>query len=146
MASDIVHYVNGQRHAGKSGRTSPVFNPATGQQTGNVALASTAEVDEAVHVAAKAFLKWSEVTPLRRSRIINRFLQICEERSDELAKVISAEHGKVFSDAKGEVQRGLEVVEFAAGAPHLLKGEYSENVGTKVDSYAVRQPLGVVAG
>jgi malonate-semialdehyde dehydrogenase (acetylating)/methylmalonate-semialdehyde dehydrogenase len=146
MASDIAHYINGQRRVGKSGRTAPVFNPATGQQTGTVALASTAEVDEVVGIAAKAWLKWSEVTPLRRSRIINRFLQICEERSDELATVISAEHGKVFSDAKGEVQRGLEVVEFAAGAPHLLKGDYSENVGTRVDSYAVRQPLGVVAG
>ncbi|WP_338632605.1 CoA-acylating methylmalonate-semialdehyde dehydrogenase [Afipia carboxidovorans] len=146
MASDVPHYINGRRVAGKSGRTSPVFNPAIGQQIAAVSLANAAEVDEAVTAAKRAFPEWAAVTPLRRSRIINRFLRICEERGEELAKVISQEHGKLLTDARGEVQRGMEVVEFATGAPHLLKGDYSEDVGTRVDSYAVRQPLGVVVG
>ncbi|RTL50739.1 MAG: CoA-acylating methylmalonate-semialdehyde dehydrogenase [Bradyrhizobiaceae bacterium] len=146
MATDIVHYIDGERRKAKSGRSSPVFNPATGQQSGTVHLASLADVNEAVASSVKAAEVWAETTPLRRSRIIARFLRIAEDNIDALATIISAEHGKVFSDAKGEVQRGLEVVEFATGAPQLLKGEVSEDVGTKIDSYAVRQPLGVVAG
>jgi malonate-semialdehyde dehydrogenase (acetylating)/methylmalonate-semialdehyde dehydrogenase len=146
MASDISHYINGQRVAGKSGRTAPVFNPAIGQQVASVALANTSEVDQAVAAARRAFPAWAAVTPLRRSRIIAKFLRIAEERSEEMAKAVSQEHGKLLTDARGEVQRGLEVVEFATGAPHLLKGDYSEDVGTRVDSYAVRQPLGVVVG
>jgi malonate-semialdehyde dehydrogenase (acetylating)/methylmalonate-semialdehyde dehydrogenase len=146
MALDIPHYIDGQRRPTAKGRSSAVFNPATGQQTGTVHLASTADVNAAVASAVKAAQGWADTTPLRRSRILSRFLRIAEDNIDALATIISAEHGKVFSDAKGEVQRGLEVVEFATGAPQLLKGEVSEDVGTKIDSYAVRQPLGVVAG
>jgi len=146
MPTDIPHFIDGRRVAGRSGRTGAVFNPATGEQTGSVALASAEEVHEAVAAAKKAFPEWVATTPLRRARILNRFLRILEERADELAAVITAEHGKVLSDAKGEIQRGMEVVEFATAAPHLLKGEVTENVGTRVDSHSVRQPLGVVAG
>jgi malonate-semialdehyde dehydrogenase (acetylating)/methylmalonate-semialdehyde dehydrogenase len=146
MPVDIPHYVEGRRVPGRSGRTAPVFNPATGEQTGTVPLASTAEVDAAVQATARVFPAWAATPPLRRARILNRFLRLLEERTDALAAVITAEHGKVLSDAKGEVQRGLEVVEFATAAPQLLKGEFTENVGTGVDSHSLRQPLGVVAG
>lgn len=146
MASDIQHYIDGKLVAGRSGRTSPVFNPATGEQTGAVNLASTAEVDGAVAAARAAAESWGETPSLRRARILNRFLRIAEDRIDELAAIITSEHGKTLSDAKGEIQRGLEVVEFAVGAPQLLKGEISENVGSRIDSFGVRQPLGVVAG
>lgn len=129
-----------------SGRHGPVFNPATGEESGHVALASAAEVAAAVRSAAAAFPVWAATPPLQRARILNRFLRILEERAGELASVITAEHGKVLSDARGEVQRGLEVVEFATAAPQLLKGQITENVGREVDSFALRQPLGVVAG
>jgi len=142
----INHFVGGQEVAGKSGRSADVFNPATGEVQAKVALASKAELDAAVKVAAAAFPKWAGTPPLTRARIMFRFKQLAEERADEIAAAITAEHGKVLSDAKGELIRGLEVVEFAAGAPQLLKGEFSENVGTNVDSWAIRQPLGVVAG
>jgi malonate-semialdehyde dehydrogenase (acetylating)/methylmalonate-semialdehyde dehydrogenase len=142
----INHFVGGQEVQGKSGRTADVFNPATGEVQAKVALASKAELDAAVKVAAAAFPGWSNTPPLTRARVMFRFKHLAEERLDELAAAITSEHGKVLSDAKGEMIRGLEVVEFAAGAPQLLKGEFSENVGTNVDSYAVRQPLGVVAG
>ncbi|MBC9879909.1 CoA-acylating methylmalonate-semialdehyde dehydrogenase [Bradyrhizobium sp. INPA01-394B] len=142
----IPHYINGRRVLGRSQRTSSVFNPATGEATGEVGLASSAEVNEAIASARQAAEGWANTSPLRRSRILNRFLRIAEDRIDELAGLITSEHGKILSDAKGEVQRGLEVVEFAVGAPSLLKGEISENVGSRVDSYGVRQPLGVVAG
>jgi malonate-semialdehyde dehydrogenase (acetylating) / methylmalonate-semialdehyde dehydrogenase len=144
--AEITHHIGGKRVPGRSGRTSPVFDPATGEETGRVALASRAEVDAAVAVAGAAAPAWAATTPLRRARVLNRFLRILEERADTLAAAITAEHGKVLSDAKGEVQRGIEVVEFATGAPHLLKGEVTENVGTRVDSHSLRQPLGVVAG
>ena len=146
MASDIQHYIDGKLVAGRSGRTSPVFNPATGEQTGAVNLASTAEVDGAVAAARAAAESWGETPSLRRARTLNRFLRIAEDRIDQLAAIITSEHGKTLSDAKGEIQRGLEVVEFAVGAPQLLKGEISENVGSRIDSFGVRQPLGVVAG
>jgi malonate-semialdehyde dehydrogenase (acetylating) / methylmalonate-semialdehyde dehydrogenase len=146
MPIEIKHFVNGARISGKSGRTAPSFNPATGEQSGSVPLASKAEVDAAAAAAKRAFPKWAATPPLRRARILNRFLRLLEENIDQLAAVITAEHGKVLSDAKGEVQRGLEVVEFAVGAPQLLKGEVTENVGTRVDSHSLRQPLGVVAG
>lgn len=142
----IGHWINGQATPGTSGRSAPVFNPATGEQSDTVALASTAEVAAAVAAAKAAFPTWAATPPLGRARILNRFLRLVEERTDQLAAVITAQHGKVLSDARGEVQRGLEVIEFATGAPHLLKGEISENVGRDVDSHAVRQPLGVVAG
>ncbi len=145
MSKTIPFYIGGHDVPGK-GRTAPVFNPATGEQSATVSLASTAEVNEAIAVAKKAFPAWASTPPLRRARILNKFLRILEERTDELAAVITAEHGKVLSDAKGEIQRGAEVVEFATAAPQLLKGEVTENVGTRVDSHSLRQPLGVVAG
>ena len=146
MPTQISHFIGGRLVAGTSGRTAPVYNPATGAQTGEVPLASAAEVRAAVEIANKAAPGWAATTPLRRARILNAFLRILEERVDQIAEVVSAEHGKVFSDAKGEVQRGMEVVEFATAAPQLLKGEITEDVGTRIDSHAVRQPLGVVAG
>ena len=142
----IQHFVGGNPFAGTSTRTVPTYNPATGEQSGELSLASNADVRAAVEAAKAAFPDWSATTPLRRARILNKFLSILEDRIDEMAKVITAEHGKVHSDALGEIQRGMEVVEFATGAPQLLKSEYTENVGTGVDSYAIRQPLGVVAG
>ena len=146
MPEQILHFINGRKVSGKSGRSGPVFNPATGKQSGVVPFAGEAEMDEAVSAARAAFPGWAGTPPLRRARILSRFLRLLEENADGLAKIISAEHGKVLSDARGEVTRGIEVVEFATGAPSLLKGEISENVGTGVDCHAVHQPLGVVAG
>ena len=146
MPTAISHFIGGRTVAGTSTRTAPVYNPATGEETGRVALANTADVNAAVAAAKAVAHAWAHTTPLRRARILNAFLRIAEERTDELAALITAEHGKVLSDAKGEIQRGLEVVEFATGIPQLLKGEVTENVGTRVDSHALRQPLGVVAG
>jgi malonate-semialdehyde dehydrogenase (acetylating)/methylmalonate-semialdehyde dehydrogenase len=146
MPTEIKHFVNGRLVAGRSGRFAPVFNPATGEETGRVPLASAEEMAAAVEAARAAFPKWAATTPLRRARVLNRFLRLLEESEERTAQVITAEHGKVLSDAKGEIARGIEVVEFATGAPHLLKGEITENVGTRVDSHALRQPLGVVAG
>ena len=142
----LSHYLNGEFSTGQSQRTSPVYNPATGEQSAQVALASANETREAVRIADEAFAAWSKVSPLKRSRILFKFKALVEEHTDELARLISSEHGKVFSDAKGEVTRGLEVVEFACGIPHLQKGEHSMNVGTGVDSYSMMQPLGVCAG
>ncbi len=146
MAADINHYIAGQRSDGRGDRRAPVFNPATGEQSASVMLASSDDVDVTVQAALRAFPEWSSTPPLRRARILNKFLRILEERTDELAAIITAEHGKTISDAKGEIQRGAEVVEFATGAPQLLKGEYTDSVGTGVDSFSLRQPLGVVAG
>jgi malonate-semialdehyde dehydrogenase (acetylating)/methylmalonate-semialdehyde dehydrogenase len=146
MAATIEHYIAGERTGGRGERRAPVFNPATGEQSGEVRLASTGDVDAAVQAALRAFPEWASTPPLRRARVLNRFLRILEERTDELAAIITAEHGKTISDAKGEIQRGAEVVEFATGAPQILKGEYTDNVGTNVDSFSLRQPLGVVAG
>jgi malonate-semialdehyde dehydrogenase (acetylating)/methylmalonate-semialdehyde dehydrogenase len=145
MIETIPHFIGGRRVAG-TGRSAAVFDPATGKQTGSVALASGTEVRAAVEAAAAAAPAWAETTPLKRARILNAFLRIAEDRIDQLARIITAEHGKVHSDAIGEIQRGLEVVEFATGAPSLLKSEITESVGTRVDSHALRQPLGVVAG
>ena len=146
MPAILAHMVGGQRVNGEGSRLSPVFNPATGEQTASLRLATAADADAAVEAARDAFPGWAATTPLRRARVLNRFLRIVEERTAELAGAISAEHGKTLPDAAGEVQRGLEVVEFATGIPNLLKGEITEEVGSGVDSYAVRQPLGVVAG
>jgi malonate-semialdehyde dehydrogenase (acetylating) / methylmalonate-semialdehyde dehydrogenase len=146
MPAEIQHFINGRRVNGSSGRFAPVYNPATGEQSGQVPLASADEVDAAVATAQAAFPAWAATAPLRRARILNRFLRLLEENSGRIAAAITAEHGKVLSDAKGELTRGIEVVEFATGAPNLLKGDFTENVGTDVDSYALRQPLGVVAG
>ncbi|GJE44430.1 CoA-acylating methylmalonate-semialdehyde dehydrogenase [Methylobacterium soli] len=146
MNATVGHFIAGRSLPGYGARTAPLYNPATGAQTGAVALASREEVEAAVAAAKAAFPAWAVTPPLRRARILNRFLRLLEERIDELAAVITAEHGKVLSDARGEIQRGAEVVEFATGIPHLLKGEVTENVGTRVDSHSLRQPLGVVAG
>src|SRR5215472_492480 len=147
VSSDVVsHFVGGELKEGTSGRWGDVFNPALGSRSRKVALASKSEVDRAVQVASVAFDSWSALPPLRRARILNKFAGLLEKNQDRLAALITSEHGKVLSDAKGEVQRGLEVVEFATGIPHLLKGEYTEHVGRGIDSFSMRQPLGVVAG
>ena len=142
----IKHFVGGKVISGNSERKGKVFNPATGEQESEVILASKADLDGAVEIAQKAFETWSLNPPLQRARIMFKFKELIEKNFDELAKLIVSEHGKVYEDAKGSLIRGLEVVEFACGIPHLLKGEFSENVGTNVDSYSMRQPLGVTAG
>ncbi len=142
----ITHWVGGKPATGVTGRTSPVWNPATGAQQAEVALASTADVDEAVRTAAAAFERWSQSSLSQRTKILFSFREIVNSRIDELAAVVSDEHGKVLSDARGEVQRGLAVVEFACGIPTLLKGDFSDQVSTGVDVYSFRQPLGVCAG
>jgi malonate-semialdehyde dehydrogenase (acetylating) / methylmalonate-semialdehyde dehydrogenase len=146
MSTEIQHFIGGKFVPGRSGRTAPVFNPATGEQQGVVPLASAAEVDEAVALALAVWPARAMTTPLRRARILNRFLRLLEEHQERIAEVIVAEHGKVWSDALGEIARGTEVVEFTTAAPHLLKGDITENVGTRVESHSLRQPLGVVAG
>ena len=142
----IDHWINGQRVAGASGNSGPVFNPATGQQQGVVALASVAEVDTAVAVAKEAFNSWRASSLSKRADILFKFHQIVVSRRDEIANLVSQEHGKVPSDAAGELARGIENIEFACGIPQMLKGSYSEQVSTGVDVYSLRQPLGVVAG
>src|SRR5580692_11064886 len=143
---EVHHWVNGQTLTGSSGRFGDVFNPASGMLQAKVALATPAEVDTAVAAAAAAFPTWSAQPPLRRARVLFRFREIFEQRLDEVAQLLTSEHGKVFSDARGEATRGLEVVEFATGIPQLLKGEFTEQVGPGIDSWSLRQPLGVVAG
>ncbi len=142
----IKHFIGGKIISGHSEKKGKIFNPATGEQVSEVILASKSELDGAVEIAQKAFETWSLNPPLQRARIMFKFKELIEKNFDELAKLIVSEHGKVYEDAKGSLIRGLEVVEFACGIPHLLKGEFSENVGTNVDSYSMRQPLGVVAG
>ncbi len=142
----IQHWIGGNLSMGVSSRTAPVWNPATGEQQAQVLLAEKADVDAAIKAAAQAFESWRDSSLSQRSALLFAFRQLVFEYMDELAAMISDEHGKVISDARGEVQRGLEVVEFACGIPQLLKGEYSEQVSSGVDSYSFRQPLGVVAG
>ncbi|WP_419905119.1 CoA-acylating methylmalonate-semialdehyde dehydrogenase [Kiloniella sp.] len=144
--TEIAHYINGAHTESTSGRSQAVFNPATGTSSKSVALASVSEVESAIAAAKAAWPTWSKMPALRRARILDRFKSILWERGDQLAEIISNEHGKTHDDAMGEVTRGLEVVEFAVGAPNFLKGEYSENVGTGVDSHMIRQSLGVCAG
>ncbi|MBC8119506.1 MAG: aldehyde dehydrogenase family protein, partial [Burkholderiaceae bacterium] len=144
--ADITHWIGGRRAAGASARTAEVFNPATGEVTGRVRLADAEDVDAAVAAALSALPAWSETSALNRSRVMFRFKELLERNQDALATAITREHGKVLSDAKGEVQRGIEVVEFACGAPQLLKTQFSDNVGGGIDNYSLRQPLGVVAG
>src|SRR4051794_20722944 len=142
----IEHWIDGRRTPGEGTRRGPVFNPATGQQQAEVALATGADVDAAVASAKQAFEEWGQSSLSRRTKVLFRFRDLVDARSKELAEVISDEHGKVVSDALGEVQRGLEVVEFACGIPHLVKGEYSDQVSGGVDVFSFREPLGVVAG
>ena len=142
----IPHWVAGSETTGASRRFGPVYNPATGAQQAQVALAEPSDVDAAVAAAAKAFAEWRDVSLVRRARVMFALRDLIERHADELAEIIADEHGKVVSDAKGEVTRGMEVVEYACGIPTLLKGEYSEQVSTDVDAYSFRQPLGVCAG
>ena len=142
----IHHFVNGSIFEGKSKRTSDVYNPATGEITAKVSLASKQDIDHVVNIASAAFTSWSNTPPLQRARILFKFKELIEQNSDELTKAIVSEHGKVYNDAKGSLTRGLEVVEFACGIPHLLRGDFTENVGRDVDSWSLRQPLGVCAG
>jgi len=143
---EIGHFIGGRMVAGTSNRYGDVFNPALGEMAAKVALADAAEVDRAVQAALKAWPAWAATPPLRRARAMFRLRELLERDRKKLAAAITAEHGKVLSDADGEVQRGLEVVEFACGIPHLLKGELTEAVGTGIDAWSVRQPIGVVAG
>ncbi len=142
----IGHYIGGQLVAGASGRTQAVFNPATGAVTGNVALANASEVNAAVVAAQAAFQGWADTPPIRRARVMFKYLELVNAHRDELAHAITAEHGKVFTDAQGEVTRGIDIIEFACGIPQLLKGDFTDQVSTGIDNWTLRQPLGVVAG
>ena len=140
----IAHYINGENHKGSSDRTAPVFDPALGKAVSEVSLANQADIAAAIASAKAAFPGWRDTSLAKRQQIIFKFRELLNERKHELAEIITAEHGKVLSDALGEITRGQEVVEFACGMPHLLKGEYSENASTSVDVYSIKQPLGVV--
>ena len=142
----VGHYIGGQSVIGTSGREGSVYNPATNELIRNVALADAAEVDKAVSNAAEAFHDWAEMPPARRVQVLYRYRELLIQNIDEMARLLSSEHGKTVDDAKGSITRGLEVVEFACGIPQLLKGEFSESVASGVDSWSMRQPLGVVAG
>src|SRR5881398_2074765 len=142
----ITHWIGGRAVAGESGRSGPVYNPATGGQTATVDFASAGEVDAAVQTAKEAFLAWRALSLSRRTELFFRIRDLVHERRDEIARILTSEHGKVFSDAKGEVTRGLEVIEFCCGMPELLKGGFSEQASTGIDVYSIRQPLGVAAG
>jgi malonate-semialdehyde dehydrogenase (acetylating) / methylmalonate-semialdehyde dehydrogenase len=141
----VPAFIGGRPHAAAS-RFGEVFNPATGQVSRRVAFADNHTIDQAVKAAAAAFPEWRDTPPLRRARVMQEFLALLKKNQKQLAEIVTDEHGKTLADAMGSVQRGIEVVEFACGIPHLLKGEYSENVGTQVDTYTLRQPVGVCAG
>ncbi|HYD44738.1 MAG TPA: aldehyde dehydrogenase family protein, partial [Phenylobacterium sp.] len=143
---DIDLFLSGGAFRGASGRYGEVFNPNTGEVQARVQLATAGEVDQAVQAALAAFPGWAGTNPQRRARVMFEFKRLVEARMDELAELLSSEHGKVIADSKGDIQRGLEVIEFACGIPHALKGEYTEGAGPGIDVYSMRQPLGVVAG
>src|SRR6266851_7969357 len=143
---ELSHFIGGKHIPGESGRFGDVFNPTTGALAARVPLASKAEVERVIANAKEAFAGWSETSPVTRARVMFRFKELVERHMDELALLVASEHGKVLSDAKGSVQRGLEVVEFACGIPHLMKGEFSDNITSGMDLYSMRQPLGVCAG
>lgn len=143
---EIAHYIHGQRQTGASLRTQAVYNPATGSVSSQVRLGNAADVDAAVASAEAAFPKWADTPPIRRARIMYKFLELLNQNTDALARIITAEHGKVFTDAQGEVARGIDIVEFACGIPQLLKGDFTDQVSTGMDNWTLRQPLGVVAG
>ncbi len=145
-SADVGHYINGRREAGSGDRTQPIYNPATGAEARTLRLGSVQDVNAAVEAARAAFPAWSNTPPIRRARVLFNFLALMNEHKDELAAIITAEHGKVFSDAQGEVSRGIDVIEFACGIPQLLKGDYTDQVSTGLDNWTLRQPLGVVAG
>ncbi|MEK6347631.1 MAG: aldehyde dehydrogenase family protein, partial [Burkholderia sp.] len=144
--TDVAHFIDGQRTASQGTRSQPVYNPATGEAARTLRLGDTRDVDAAVASAKRAFPAWSNTPAIRRARVMLRFLELMNQRRDELAAIIVAEHGKVFSDAQGEVSRGIDVIEFACGIPQLLKGDYTEQVSTGIDNWTTRQALGVVAG
>ena len=146
MTTQIPHYIDGKRTAGASTRTADVFNPSTGEVQAQVVLASTEDVDAAVAVAVEAQKEWAAWNPQRRARVFMKFVDLVNQNKKELGELLSIEHGKTFEDSLGDIQRGVEVIEFAIGAPHLLKGEFTESAGTGIDVYSLRQPLGVVAG
>ncbi|MBX3539779.1 MAG: aldehyde dehydrogenase family protein, partial [Chelatococcus sp.] len=142
----IGHFIGGKNVAGTSGRTADVYEPMTGEVQAKVALASKAELRAAVENAKAAQPAWAATNPQRRARVMMKFLELAQAEYDSLAELLAREHGKTIPDAKGDIQRGLEVVEFAIGIPHLMKGEYTEGAGPSIDIYSMRQPLGVVAG
>src|SRR5262245_39619899 len=142
----IEGFIDGKSAKATSGREGDVFNPNTGEVQAKVGFASPSDVDAAVQAAAKAHAVWSAVNPQRRARVMFEFKRLVEANMNSLAELLSSEHGKVIADSKGDVQRGLEVIEFACGIPHALKGEYTEGAGPGIDVYSMRQPLGVVAG
>ncbi|OFA06226.1 CoA-acylating methylmalonate-semialdehyde dehydrogenase [Duganella sp. HH101] len=142
----ITHYINGVKVDTQSGRYADVFNPALGEPVARVALGTTEEVDAAVRAAEKAFPSWSATPPLTRARVLFKYLQLCQQHTDEFAAMLTREHGKTFADAQGEVARGIEMVEFAVGIPQLLKGEFTDQISRGIDAWSMRQALGVVAG
>ncbi len=146
MTKTLCHYIDGKKVEGKSGRMGDIFNPTTGDVTAQLPLATADEVRAVIHSSAAALPGWAATPPARRTQVLFKFRELLIEHTDELAELLSAEHGKTIPDAKGELDRGIEVVEFACGIPQSLKGEYSQNVGANIDSYTVRQPVGVVAG
>ena len=145
-STEIAQYLHGVRTAGHGTRTQPVYNPATGAVSRNVRLGNQQDVDAAVASAKAAFPKWADTPPIRRARVLFKFLELLNLHKDELAHLITAEHGKVFTDAQGEVARGIDIVEFSCGIPQLLKGDFTDQVSTGIDNWTLRQPLGVVAG
>jgi malonate-semialdehyde dehydrogenase (acetylating)/methylmalonate-semialdehyde dehydrogenase len=146
MSSKITHYINGALTEGKSKRSQPVFNPALGKPSGEVILAEVEDVNAAVAAASAAAPMWAETAPLKRARVLFKFKELMEQHHEQLARAITSEHGKVLSDAKGEVTRGLEVVEFSCGITQLLKTQFTDNIGGGIDNWQLRQPLGVTAG
>src|ERR1700720_2673315 len=143
---DIGHFIGGKEVKGASGRQGDVFNPNTGEVAAKVALASKTEMEKAIANAEAAFPAWAATNPQRRARVMFKFLELIQSEFDDLARLLSSEHGKTVADSRGDIQRGLEVVEFACGIPHLIKGEFSESAGPGIDLYSMRQPLGVCAG
>jgi malonate-semialdehyde dehydrogenase (acetylating)/methylmalonate-semialdehyde dehydrogenase len=135
--TQVGHFINGRSIAGGTGRTQAVWNPATGRVARQVALASAEEVNAAVSAASAAFSAWADTPPIRRARVLNKFLELMNRHRDTLAAMITAEHGKVFTDAQGEVARGIDIVEFACGAPQLLKGDYTDQVSTGIDNWTM---------
>ena len=143
---EIGHFIGGKEVKGTSGRFGDVFDPNTGEVQAKVALAKHSEVEHAIAVSEAAQTAWAATNPQRRARVLFRFLDLAQKEFESLAKLLSSEHGKTIADARGDIQRGLEVVEFACGIPHLLKGEFTDGAGPGIDLFSMRQPLGVVAG
>ncbi len=146
MSKAYQHFINGEVVQGTSGRASDIYNPSLGEVSGTVSLATTGEVDAAIAAAQAAFPEWSGMNPQRRARVMFKFKSLVEAHADELALILSEEHGKVLADSHGDIQRGLDVIEFACGIPHLMKGEYTQGAGPGIDVYSMRQAIGVVAG